>query len=159
MSYVVDASVVTKALASEAGSDAASEVMKLPLIAPDLLAAECLNALRKKVLRGVLTADQAAALAQVLERAPIIFEHSQPVLARALELSLRLSHSVYDCVYLALAERFSCVLITADDKLVSRCRQPDAPELFARVRALSEPLPSMVQERVFRPYMARRKAA
>jgi len=39
---------------------------------------------------------------------------------RALEIAAKSSASVYDCLYVALAERESCELITADDKLVKK---------------------------------------
>lgn len=157
MSVVADASVVVKALAAEPGSDQAAELLRRhSVVAPDLLVAECLNALRKKVLAGVLTPEGAALMAEVLQRAPITFEFSQPLAGRALELSLRLSHPVYDCVYLAVAEKLGAVLITADDRLVERCRQPDAQEWGDSVRSLSDSLPPQVQERAHRPYMVRR---
>ena len=37
---------------------------------------------------------------------------------RAIDISSALRIGVYDCIYLALAERESCEFITADDKLV-----------------------------------------
>jgi predicted nucleic acid-binding protein len=37
---------------------------------------------------------------------------------RAIDISSTLRIAVYDCLYLALAEREGCEFITADDKLV-----------------------------------------
>jgi predicted nucleic acid-binding protein len=159
MSYVIDASVVVKVLVREAGSTEASAVMMHPLIAPDLLVAECLNALRGKVLARQLGSEQALLAAEALHRSPITFEPSQPHASRSLSLSLQLSLSVYDCVYLALAEAHGLPFITADERLVARCRQSDAAGLPVRVWSLYESLPTQVQERAFRRYMARRRAA
>ena len=40
---------------------------------------------------------------------------------RALAIAIELRHSVYDCFYLALAERSASRLVTADDRLIRRC--------------------------------------
>ncbi len=41
-----------------------------------------------------------------------------PLLPRAVELSSQRRIGVYDCLYVALAEREGCELVTADDRLV-----------------------------------------
>lgn len=158
MSYVIDASVVVKMLVREEGSEQAFEVLRHPAAAPDVLVAECLNALRRKVLRGEINRHQALFAVAVLNQAQITLEPSRPLAQRALELSLHLSHPIYDCLYLALAERRDVPLITADQKLVNRCQRSDALDLARRVHSLYSPLPLRVQERTFRPYMARRRA-
>jgi predicted nucleic acid-binding protein len=40
--------------------------------------------------------------------------------SRAFDIGRALDHAVYDCFYLALAERLSLPLITADAKLMSK---------------------------------------
>jgi predicted nucleic acid-binding protein len=45
-----------------------------------------------------------------------------PLMDRALEISVRARQGVYDCLYVALAERDGCELLTADDRLVRRLR-------------------------------------
>jgi len=37
--------------------------------------------------------------------------------ARAVEMAVKFGHPIYDCFYLALAERERCLLATADDRL------------------------------------------
>ena len=44
--------------------------------------------------------------------APVI-----PLVRRATRLAVRLDHSVYDCIYLALAMEEGCQLVTADRPL------------------------------------------
>lgn len=158
MIRIVDASVVVKWLVEEAGSDRAAQVMRLPLVAPESLVPECLGALRKRVQRGLMIEQDAVDAAHVLARAGIAFEPVQPLAPDILGLSLRLSLSTYDCAYLALARKLDGVLITADERLVARCRQPDAADLAGRVQALSQD-PPMVQERPARAYVARRARA
>lgn len=158
MIRIVDASVVVKWLVEEEGSDRAARVMRLPLVAPESLVPECLGALRKRVQRGLMIQQLALDAAHVLARAGIAFEPVQPLAPDILALSLRLSLSTYDCAYLALACKLGGVVITADQRLVARCRQPDAADLACRAQALTED-PPMVQERAAHPYKARRKAA
>lgn len=40
-----------------------------------------------------------------------------PLLPLALEIAMTIGHSVYDCVYLALADEENCPVITADRRL------------------------------------------
>jgi predicted nucleic acid-binding protein len=157
MIRIVDASVVVKWLMEEEGSDLAAELMRLPLVAPETLVPECLSALRKRVRRGLMVEQRAAAAAHVLARTGITFEPVQALAPDILSLSLRLSLSTCDCAYLALARKLDGVVITADLRLVDRCRR-DAADLAGRVQSLWDD-PPMVRERAFRPYMARRKAA
>jgi predicted nucleic acid-binding protein len=43
---------------------------------------------------------------------------SLPILLRATDISSRTRVGVYDCLYVALAEREGCVLVTADSRLL-----------------------------------------
>ena len=157
MIRIVDASVVGKWLMEEEGSDRAAQVMRLPLVAPESLVPECLSALRKRVQRGLMIEQRAVVAAHHLAHAGIAFEPVQPLAPDILVLALRLSLSTYDCAYLALARKLDGVVITADQRLVARCRKPDALDLARRVQALAED-PPMVQERPVRAYVARRKS-
>jgi len=49
-----------------------------------------------------------------------------PLLPRALEIAKLFRQTVYDCLYVALAEREGRELVTADDKLV-KAVQPTLP--------------------------------
>src|ERR1019366_6257945 len=40
---------------------------------------------------------------------------------RALAIAIELRHPAYDCFYLAVAERNTSPLVTADDRLIRRC--------------------------------------
>lgn len=46
-----------------------------------------------------------------------------PLLPRALEIAKQFHQTVYDCLYVALAEREGYELVTADDKLVKAVNQ------------------------------------
>jgi predicted nucleic acid-binding protein len=119
MTYVVDASVAVKWLVPERLSAAAERIlaMEVELLAPDLLPIEAANALWKKTVRRELSARDADRALALLLRGPILLQPSGPLLPRALSLARRFRHPVYDCVYLALAERERASLVTADARL------------------------------------------
>jgi len=121
MSLIVDASVAVKWFAAEEGSDRAEALLESreALIAPDLVLAEVSNVMWKKFRRGLLPPDQVVATAR---RLPQYFEQLIPIeelVERAAELTVTLDHPVYDCFYLALAERERLPLISADSRLLA----------------------------------------
>jgi len=57
-------------------------------------------------------------------RAPVLEEQfgvDRELLDRAFAIAIELRHPAFDCFYLALAERSTSPLVTADDRLISRC--------------------------------------
>lgn len=118
---VVDSSVALKWVIEEDGSDHALALQGRDLIAPALLRIETANVLRTLAARGALGADQAMQLFELLQSAPVtIVDHDDELEARALAIALELAHPVYDCVYLAIAEKTGRRLITADKRLLNR---------------------------------------
>jgi predicted nucleic acid-binding protein len=118
---VVDSSVALKWVIEEDGSEQALALQGGDLIAPALLRIETANVLRTLAARGALGADQAIQLFELLQSAPVtIVDHDDEVEARALAIALELAHPVYDCVYLAVAEKTGRRLITADKRLINR---------------------------------------
>ena len=119
---VVDASVVVKWLAREPDSPAANGVLAsdLDLCAPRLLAAEVVNALRNKVLRNAISREQAEQGAALVPGLPIAWFGDEALCADAMRLALGIGASVYDCLYLALAQRLDAPLITADSQFAQR---------------------------------------
>jgi predicted nucleic acid-binding protein len=135
VTLVVDSSVVLKWVVSEQDSDHALRLVGFPLVAPDIVRAELANALWKKVrLREELSEEQAR---RGLSRAsaPLRLVPSAPLADRALALGLALSHPVYDCFFLALAEELNTSLITADRRFLQRLN--DTP-LAAHAVSLEE---------------------
>jgi predicted nucleic acid-binding protein len=114
---VIDASVAIKWVVDEPGSAAALNLRRHRLWAPELLAAECANILWKKVRRNELDEREALLYARVLERARVELEPMGRLLERATQLAILSGHPAYDCIYLALAERLSCDVVTADRRL------------------------------------------
>jgi predicted nucleic acid-binding protein len=118
---IVDASVAFKWMVREALSEAAEELVERDdLFAPSILLAEIGHGLSKRVRRGELLA---VGLAERLERLPLLLtlEPSDHDIGPAWALAMELNHSFYDCLYLALANRFDDVLISADEVFVRKC--------------------------------------
>lgn len=124
MTIVVDASVVTKWVLNEDGSDRANALRNEDgLIAPSLVASEVGNALWKAVGRGDLVqADAIAALRSVLRPFSLLVPN-EDLSVRALEFAIDLAHPIYDCFYLALAEREGVTLVSADAPLVAKAKK------------------------------------
>jgi predicted nucleic acid-binding protein len=51
--------------------------------------------------------------------------------ARALKIAIALKHPIYDCFYLALAERERAPLISADKKLIAAAKRAKGIEVRA----------------------------
>jgi predicted nucleic acid-binding protein len=119
MTLVVDASVATLWVLDQDGSDRAAALRAADaMIAPSLVAAEIGSALWKAVRRGDLDmSDAKAALEAALLSYKALFP-LEDMRARALEFSVQLDHPIYDCFYLALAEREQAALVTKDERLL-----------------------------------------
>ena len=135
MTWIVDASVAVKWVVPEPLSDQADRLLGSDeiLMAPDLLMVEAANTLWKKTRRRELSAAEAGRALAVLAESGLVVHPAHPLLARALAMAQQLAHPVYDCVYLALAERERATLITADERLLGRL---EGRRLRARVADL-----------------------
>jgi predicted nucleic acid-binding protein len=88
------------------------------LLAPDVFPVEIAHALtRAERQKRIAVGDSGPLLADVLLTCPALHVY-QPLLLRATEISSHLRVGVYDCLYVALAERERCAVVTADDKLI-----------------------------------------
>jgi predicted nucleic acid-binding protein len=88
------------------------------LLAPDIFPAEMLNALTKAERTERIQVGDARLLYQSIVADTPALHPYLPLMDRAGEISSRFRVALYDCLYVALAEREGCELITADDKLV-----------------------------------------
>ena len=122
MTWVVDASIVVKWVIPEALSDKADRVRDGDddVLAPDLLLVEVANALWKKTASREISAREADDAFNLVTESGIDLRSTGSLLPRAIEVARRLDHPVYDCVYLALAEREHSAFITADHRLLRR---------------------------------------
>jgi predicted nucleic acid-binding protein len=119
---VVDASVAVKWFLDEPGDREARTLVEgpEPLIAPQLIVAEVLNAIWRRLIAGEADVRQGPRVASALPKVLAQVHALAPLAARALEIAAELRHPAYDCFYLALAEDQSAKLVTADRRLAGR---------------------------------------
>lgn len=126
MRYVLDSSVGFKTLIAEVDSAKAQQLCAdyrtgvHELLSPDVFPSEIAHALTRAERQGRITpAEGATLLTDMLNRLPHLHP-SLPLLPRAYALSSAARIGFYDCLYVALAEREGCELVSADDKLVKK---------------------------------------
>ncbi len=149
MRRVIDCSVAFKWEVDEPFSDQARQLREdsrkgtLEMLAPDLFPIEVANALTVAERRGrILTGQSTILLADVLTTLPIIHPSLPDLLPRAHAIAAMTVVSVFaDCLYVALAEREGCELITADDRLL-RNLQAQFPFIVS-LATLPPPTPAL----------------
>ena len=116
---VVDASVVATALIDDNtdGRLARDRIRDESLSAPELIDLEVLSVIRRLSAAGQVTQVRAAQAVMDLRDLNLDRAPHRPLLARCWELRHNLSP--YDAAYVALAEAFDTVLLTADTRLAA----------------------------------------
>ena len=136
MTLVIDASVALKWFVEEQGSDRARGLLSREerLIAPELLLAEVFNAAWRLLRGGHMVAEQYDIVLARLAGAIAEFVPLRPIVSRAAAIGRALDHPIYDCFYLAVAERASAALVTADRRFLNRIAgspwQPVVQDLY-----------------------------
>ena len=116
MTTVVDASVAFNLhLNSPVSKVAAGALAEADItLAPDLIFSEVANAAWVTTRAGMITEDEGAAIVSLLSSHLTRIVTSASLAPRAYQIAIELEHPVYDCIYLALAERESAALVTFD---------------------------------------------
>jgi predicted nucleic acid-binding protein len=123
---VVDASVAAKWVVEERHSSEAARLLNYDALhAPAHWRAEAVNVLWAKVWRGDLTEAEAEERVRTLNGAPIIEASIAPLVPRAFTIAVAHSVTIYDSLYVALAEQLDVALVSADAKLI-QCLSSDA---------------------------------
>jgi predicted nucleic acid-binding protein len=134
MNLVVDASVAVKWLVKEPGTDKAEALLEscrvgqYDPLAPDLLVAEVCSVLSMRVRQGTMKASQAELQFDRFNRIRPVLKPLLNLTGQAFKLALEYQHSIYDCLYVALALEVGCELVTADEKLF-RAFSPSYPNV------------------------------
>jgi predicted nucleic acid-binding protein len=125
MRYVLDSSAAIQWILPEKDS---AKAMRLrddyhngvhELLAPDIFPAEMLAALTKAERTKRLAVGDARVLYHaVIADTPALHGYL-PLLDRAGEVASRFRVALYDCLYLVLAEREACELVTADVRFLN----------------------------------------
>jgi len=120
MLLVVDSSVVAKWLFREPLTDQALavrrdwELSRVDLIAPELMLVEVSNIIWKKQRANLITEEEGTSALTNLLALEILTVEQQTILPRAYTLARLFDRTVYDALYLALAEEIGARFITAD---------------------------------------------
>ena len=124
MRYVLDATaalcwVLPRPLTSKALNLRDDFQQKIhELIAPSVYRGEIASGLTKAERQKLIGIGDAHRLAiDVLSTPPVILPY-EPLLYRAVDISSQTQAGFYDCLYVALAERENCEMVTDDDKLL-----------------------------------------
>jgi predicted nucleic acid-binding protein len=126
MTYVIDSSVAFKWVVAEIDQDKAIRLRDGyrrgddELHAPDIFPAEIANALLMAQRRSRIS-DHAPLLFDVLTTCPQL-HLTIPLLARLSAIVSTVKVTIYDGLYVVLAETMGCEFVTADDKLVKNLR-------------------------------------
>ena len=118
---VIDASIAIKWVVAEPFSDRANMLLAhTTLCAPAHWQSEAVNALWGLVYRREISAEDAKDRASSLIDAPVAAVPLSGLLDRSLELSIEMRITVYDSLYVALAEARGLPLISSDRELMRR---------------------------------------
>lgn len=123
MLLVVDSSVVAKWLFVELLTEQALavrrdwELSRVDLIAPELMLVEVSNIIWKKQRSNLITEEEGTSALTNLLALEIPTVKQQTFLPRAYSLARLFDRTVYDALYLTLAEEMGARFITADRRL------------------------------------------
>jgi predicted nucleic acid-binding protein len=132
MKFVLDSNVALKWVLAEPDSPNANQLRSdfqnaiHFLISPDVFQVEIAHAFTRAERQGRIAVSNAGILWADVMSTPPRLEASGLLLPRAIQISSAARIGLYDCLYVALADREGCELVTADDKLVKNL-QPSFP--------------------------------
>ena len=89
------------------------------LIAPSIFPGEVASALTKAERQKLIPVGDARPLLGRVMRTPPLMHPYEPLLDRAVDISSQMRTGLYDCLYVALAARERCELVTDDQKLIA----------------------------------------
>ena len=128
MKYVLDSSVAFKWEVTEVDSDKAIQLRDEArqglheLLTPDIFPVELGHSLTRAERQGRISPSDGWRLwLGIMADAPTL-QSFLPLMPRAYAMSSAARIGVYDCLYVALAEREGCELITADARLVANLK-------------------------------------
>lgn len=122
MNLVVDASVAVKWVVPEE-QEAAAEALLFSgaqWIAPEFLLVEVGNVLRTKMRNQQLELSQSRTGLDFIAATVVRFVSDGDLARRAFEIAVDMNHSIYDCLYLACAEREKVQMVTADRRFAGK---------------------------------------
>ena len=92
------------------------------LVVPDLFFVEISNGMKVAVRMGRIDEESAREFVRQVLQLGMVAIGAEELVMRATELAFLHDRSVYDCVYLAAAERLGCPFFTGDRRLYNALR-------------------------------------
>lgn len=129
MKAVLDSCVALKWVLAEADSPKALNLRAQfqkrlhQLLSPDIFLAECSHALVKAERKTIIKQGEAAVLLGDILSTPPDMHGYVALMPRAVEIASDMRCGFYDCLYVALAEREACELVTSDQKMVTNLQK------------------------------------
>jgi predicted nucleic acid-binding protein len=126
--YIIDASVGVKWFLQDEFSEKADYFLKIAeqvkgsIIVPEFFFFEIANVCRQKVKKKSLDARSAFEELDRVMKLSLSWRRDSELIDVALENALFYNITVYDSLYISLAETYLAPLITADQKLIQACR-------------------------------------
>jgi predicted nucleic acid-binding protein len=124
MRYILDSCVALKWILKEIDTDKALQLRDdfrngiHELLAPDIFPVEVVHSITRAERQGRISqAEGLSSFQDIIALLPDLRSHL-PLLPRAYSTSSAIRIGVYDCLYVALAEREGCELVTSDEKLI-----------------------------------------
>ncbi len=142
----MDTSVAVKFYVPEDGHEEALEVLdaadegRVELIAPSTILAEGFNAIFRQARRGILKEEAAHRAWESLLHTPIYTYAPEDLIERAAKLHFESGASIYDSLFLTLAEESNTVMATADDKLLRLLEGTEYARLVLPLAAVARTL-------------------
>lgn len=140
MRLVLDASVAITFYVPEASSERALGWLtrELDFSVPDIFLVEVAQALLRHCRDRRMAREDLDIAVRDLDQLVDVPFGSGDLILRALAVAHDLDHRLHDCMYLALADRLDCALLTADERLVRKVRERAR---HLRVLSLDDPHP------------------
>ena len=119
--FVVDASIAIKWYLPEDYSEYAERLLspEIELLVPDLIFSEVANVVWKQVIRHDYSKQKASAILEALEAVPFQVSSAKSLMFDAFGIACLTERTFYDSLYVALAEKTACKMVTADRKLLN----------------------------------------
>ena len=136
---IIDASVALKWVIPEPDSAAADALVpRGDLRAPAILPIEVTYVLSKRVRRRDMDGRKAQQAWDEFNRAPLLIAERSTGIDKAFSVSLLLGASLYDCLYLVMAQDEGDVMVTADQRFARAVRAGPDRRLADHILTLHE---------------------
>ena len=137
---VIDSNVYASVIVKDEFYEKCKEYMLTKKVTLDLAFAEAGNVVWKHVKMGRIKEEDAVKRAEVLKRlvnTSKVYE-CKDLLVEALELTVKYDVTVYDAIFVALAQRLNDKLVTTDRKLWEKLKDTDVSHLIECLTSSSD---------------------